>query len=318
VIVEADIYAVDGHGKEISGTRKGRGKVTQYFSANEVGKFSVWTQEFDAEHINMCRARLDSLATPEGVAVAESQWFVTHHTFLKEGGRQEFMKKFLSTTKATKEAKARDLGFYRCALMPCSVAQEGVNGPIFCVWETKAGTTKLEMHALLESDCFPISTLMKSCIHPIDVNPGAPPYPVSKLKGERAPFIPNAIDMNSKFFMLHHLHKESGANQKMVEKFAALTPEEMKDLLDAAYVAGFAPHSSMHSPTDGMETFCVWETTMEIKRHEMEELFEGPLFRPCNGLSINIAYEIDISEVGVPYPPKLTLCSPKSPKRGGS
>ena len=44
-----------------------------------------------------------------------------------------------------------------------------------------------------------------------------------------------------------------------------MTPEEQKEMLDNAYAAGFAPHSSMHSSTDGMVTFCVWETTMDIK-----------------------------------------------------
>lgn len=113
------------------------------------------------------------------------------------------------------------------------------------------------------------------------------------------------------------MHKEIGANQKMVDRFGAMTPEEQTNLIEAAYAAGFAPHSSMHSNSDGMETFCVWETAMEIKKHEMEAFFEGPLFRPCNGLYESKAFEIDISEVGVPYPPKLTLCSPTRPKTGG-
>lgn len=60
-IVDADIYAIDENKKEIEGTRKGLGQVTHYFTTNDDGKIIKWTQEFDADHINLCRAKLDGL-----------------------------------------------------------------------------------------------------------------------------------------------------------------------------------------------------------------------------------------------------------------
>merc|ERR1712091_434216 len=96
--------------------------------------------------------------------------------------------------------KAFDLGFHPCALIP---SPEKSDGPMFCVWETIAGTTASEMRAFLGSDCFPSLTVMTTVCHPIEENPACAPYPVSKLRGEKTAFIPKARDMNSKFFVLH-------------------------------------------------------------------------------------------------------------------
>lgn len=308
VVTEGAIYACDNEGNEIHGTRKGVGEITHVFTTNEAGKFVAWTQKFDSDHINMCRAKLDSLPTsmPSAPVISERQWFVTHHTFSDPGGPEEF----LSDKSVPCVGLANDSGFFCVALMPS-------HGAMFCIWETTAGTTTSEMVAFVEGKHFPTVTSMKTVCHAIEEDPVAPPYPVSKLKGEKTPFIPKPNDMNSKFYMLQHQHKKIDANKQMMEAFAAMTSEEQKQMLDNAYAAGFAPHAKMHSSTDGMVTFCVWETTMDVKKHEMEAFFDGPLFGPCNGLSKDIAHEIDISEVGAPYPPRFTCMSPKSPKRGG-
>jgi len=242
----------------------------------------------------------------------EPQWFVTHHTQLAEkpGGRDSFLKRMKDLKQMPELARQVEdaglaLGFYRCALMPVSAAQEGPDGPMFCVWEAKPGTTVSEMASFLDSICFPITGCMSSVCHPIEVNPMAQPYPVSKMKGQQPLVMPAAAEMGSKFFVLHHTQKSPGANETMLKRFGDMGAEA-QTMMEKAAAAGFVAHSSMHSLAgDGSTTFCVWETPREMKRTEMEAFFESPLFTPCNGLFINQAYEIDASAFGVPYPPKM-------------